>query len=93
VQSVQQLYICLDRHYSDVAVGWTVKTATVLWVVQSVQQLCCDLDCQYFSSFIFGHSVHRLFVDWAVIIAMFLWADSQYSIFVVGWTVIVATLQ
>ena len=45
--SVEQLCFGFDSNNSDVAVGWTVCTATVLCVAQSEQQLCCGFDSHY----------------------------------------------
>jgi len=61
-QSVLRLCCWLDSHYNDVAVSWTVCTASVLWFGKSEQQLCCRLDIQY----------SDCYVGWTVIIVMVL---------------------
>ena len=57
-QSVQRLCCGLDSHYSDVAVAWTVSTATVLWAGSHYSDVAVASDCV---------------VGWTVIIAMLVW--------------------
>jgi len=73
----------LYRHYRYVAVGWTVNTANVLWVVQSAQQLCSGLGSQYSNCDLGWQRLRRLCCGF----------DCQYSEWVVCWTVSTPTVM
>jgi len=72
----------LDRQYSNCVVGWSLSTLTVLWVGQSVQELCFGVDNQY----------SNCVVGWTVTTEIVFGLDSQYSNCVFGWTVSTASL-